>query len=219
MTEAFRNGEDIHTRTAAEIFEVPPEKVTKEMRRQAKVLNFGIIYGMGSIGFARAAGVDRLRAREFITKYLDDFSGVAKYMEKTKEKAGHDGYVETLFGRRRQLPDIYSTIPQVQAQAERMAINHPIQGTAADLMKMAMIRAYDFIHQNLKEGEAKMLLQVHDELVCEVKEELVTRIAAELKEIMESVYRLDVPLIVDVKTGDNWQEIEPIDHLNEDEGI
>ena len=122
MIEAFRNGEDVHTRTAAEIFEVVPEKVTKEMRRQAKVLNFGIIYGMGPLGFARAAGVDRQRAREFITKYLDDFSGVARYMEKTKEEAHRDGFVETLFGRRRQLLDIYSTIPQVQAQAERMAI-------------------------------------------------------------------------------------------------
>jgi DNA polymerase-1 len=207
MIEAFRNGEDVHTRTAAEIFEVAPEKVTKEMRRQAKVLNFGIIYGMGPLGFARAAGVDRQRAREFITKYLDDFSGVARYMEKTKEEARSDGYVETLFGRRRQLLDIYSTIPQVQAQAERMAINHPIQGTAADLMKMAMIRVHDFIHRNLKEGEAKMLLQVHDELVCEVKEKLVTQIAQELKKIMESVYRLDIPLIVDVKYGNNWQEM------------
>ncbi len=219
MIEAFRNGEDIHTRTAAEIFEVVPEKVTKEMRRQAKVLNFGIIYGMGPVGFARAAGVDRQRAREFITKYLDDFSGVARYMEKTKEEARSDGFVETLFGRRRHLLDIYSTIPQVQAQAERMAINHPIQGTAADLMKMAMIRAYDFIHKNLKEGEAKMLLQVHDELVCEVKEELVVPIASELKKIMESVYRLDVPLIVDVKYGNNWQEIEPLDHINQEENL
>ncbi len=255
MIEAFRNGEDIHTRTAAEIFEVVPEKVTKEMRRQAKVLNFGIIYGMGSLGFARAAGVNHLRAREFITKYLDDFSGVARYMEKTKEEARCDGFVETLFGRRRQLLDIYSTIPQVQAQAERMAINHPIQGTAADLMKMAMIRAYDFIHKNLKEGEvhpvksretgtpkelfdgvnpvksgkagaakrqfdgARILLQVHDELVCEVKEKLISQVASELKKIMESVYQLDVPLIVDVKYGNNWQEIEPVDHLNKDESI
>jgi len=219
MIEAFRNGEDVHTRTAAEIFEVVPEKVTKEMRRQAKVLNFGIIYGMGPLGFARAAGVDRQRAREFITKYLDDFSGVARYMEKTKEEAHRDGFVETLFGRRRQLLDIYSTIPQVQAQAERMAINHPIQGTAADLMKMAMTRVHDFIHRNLKEGEAKMLLQVHDELVCEVKEKLITQIASELKKIMESVYQLDVPLIVDVKYGNNWQEIEPLDHINQEENL
>jgi DNA polymerase-1 len=261
MIEAFRQGKDIHLQTAAEIFEVAPEKVTKEMRRQAKVLNFGIIYGMGPVGFARAAGIDRLRAREFITKYLNDFSGVANYMEKTKEKAHHDGYVETLFGRRRQLLDIYSTIPQIQAQAERMAINHPIQGTAADLMKIAMIKVYDFIHpvrgrstedtatatsgwpasngvhKNLKEGEvysvksgwagaakrqfdgARMLLQVHDELVCEIKENLVASLASEIKKIMESVYKLDVPLIVDVKCGDNWQEIEPINHINREENL
>jgi DNA polymerase-1 len=219
MTEAFRRGEDIHNRTAAEIFEVAPEKVTKEMRRQAKVLNFGIIYGMGPLGFAHAAGVNRQRAREFITKYLDDFSGVARYMEKTKDKVRRDGYVETLFGRRRPLLDIYSTIPQVQAQAERMAINHPIQGTAADLMKMAMIRAHNFLHHNLKEGEARILLQVHDELVCEVKEGLVAQVASELKKIMESVYQLDVPLVVDVKYGNNWQEIEPVDHINQEENL
>jgi DNA polymerase-1 len=219
MIEAFRQGKDIHTQTAAEIFEVAPEKVTKEMRQQAKVLNFGIIYGMGSLGFARAAGISRLRAREFITKYLNDFSGVANYMEKIKEKARHDGYVETLFGRRRQLLDIYSTIPQIQAQAERIAINHPIQGTAADLMKIAMIKVYDFIHQNIKEGEVKMLLQVHDELVCEIKENLVASVASEIKKIMESVYKLDVPLIVDVKYGDNWQEIEPLNHINREESL
>ena len=144
---------------------------------------------------------------------------MARYIEKIKEKARHDGYVETLFGRRRQLLDIYSTIPQVQAQAERMAINHPIQGTAADLMKMAMIRVYDFMHHNLKESEAKILLQVHDELVCEVKEKLIAQITPELKKIMESVYQLDIPLIVDIKCGNNWQEIEPINHINREENL
>ncbi|MEK7151362.1 MAG: DNA polymerase, partial [Patescibacteria group bacterium] len=207
MIDVFRRGEDIHTATAAEIFEVKPEDVTKEMRRQAKTLNFGVLYGMGSLGFSRAAGVTTLRAREFITKYFVDFSGVAEYMESIKEKAHRDGYVETIFGRRRSLMDIYSTIPQVQAQAERMAINHPIQGTAADLVKLAMIGVFKYIHENSITEKVKLLLQVHDELVFEVKTELVKKFVPEFKKIMESVHKLDVPLIVDVKYGDNWQEM------------
>lgn len=207
MIDVFNRGEDIHTATAAEIFEVAPLDVTKEMRRQAKTLNFGIIYGMGPLGFARAAGVTTQRAREFITKYFADFSGVAKYMEKIKEIAHRDGYVETIFGRRRPILDIYSTIPQVQAQAERMAINHPVQGTAADLMKLAMIGVYNHIHASLKDDEARLLLQVHDELVFEIKTELVKKLAPTLKKIMESVHQLDIPLVVDVKYGKNWQEM------------
>lgn len=212
MMEIFRRGEDIHTATASEIFEVPPDKVTKEMRRQAKVLNFGMIFGMGPVGFARAAGVDRQRAREFITQYFSAFSGVARYMEETKTKAHKQGYVETIFGRRRPLLDIYSTIPQMQAQAERMAINHPVQGTEADLIKLAMNQTYDFIHDRLKEGEARLLLQVHDELVFEIKDGLIETISPQIKKIMESVYLLDVPLVVDIKFGQNWQKVEPLSH-------
>ncbi|MBI2669877.1 MAG: DNA polymerase I [Candidatus Yanofskybacteria bacterium] len=210
MIEVFHRGEDIHTATAAEIFEVEPEGVTKEMRRQAKTLNFGIIYGMGPVGFARSAGVSTLRAREFITKYFADFSGVAKYMEEIKERAHKNGFVETIFGRRRQLLDIQSTMPQLQAQAERAAINHPIQGTAADLMKLAMVGVFKHIHENLKDNQARLLLQVHDELVFEIKTDLVKRIAPKLQQIMESVHHLDVPLIVDVKYGQNWQEMKPL---------
>lgn len=216
MIGVFRGGEDIHTATAAEIFEVKPDKVTKEMRNQAKVLNFGIIYGMGPLGFARAAGVTTQRAREFITKYFADFAGVARYMEEIKGKAHKNGYVETIMGRRRSLPEIYSTIPQLQSQAERMAINHPIQGTAADLIKIAMIKVYDFIHRESNDNDVKLLLQVHDELVFEIKNELVQKLAPKLKQIMEQVYKLDVPLIVDVKFGDNWQKVEPMDHLRGD---
>ncbi|MBI2063751.1 MAG: DNA polymerase I [Candidatus Yanofskybacteria bacterium] len=207
MIEVFRRGEDIHTATAAEIFEVTLEQVTKEMRRQAKTLNFGIIYGMGPLGFARSAGVSTLRAREFITKYFADFSGVAKYMEEMKAKAHEIGYVETIFGRRRRLLDIQSTMPQLQAQAERAAINHPVQGTAADLMKLSMIGVSEFIHKNLDDKQARLLLQVHDELVFEIKTDLVQKLAKTFKQIMESVYRLDVPLIVDVKFGQNWQDM------------
>ena len=207
MIEVFRRGEDIHIATAAEIFEVSPEQVTKEMRRQAKTLNFGIIYGMGPLGFARSAGVSTLRAREFITKYFADFSGVAKYMEEMKAKAHRDGYVETIFGRRRQLLDIQSTMLQVQAAAERAAINHPVQGTEADLIKLAMIGVSSHVHESLDDSQARLLLQVHDELVFEIKTDLVKKLALEFKQIMESVHRLDVPLVVDVKYGQNWQEM------------
>lgn len=210
MIEIFQKGEDIHTRTASEIFEVEPSKVTKEMRRQAKVLNFGIIYGMGAMGFSRASGVDRTRAREFITKYFVEFSGVARYMEEIKDKARRDGYVETIFGRRRPLLDIYSTMPQIQAAAERAAINHPIQGTNADLIKLAMSKIYDYIHSSLEKSDCRILLQVHDELVFEIKESKLKQITPEIKNIMESIHKLAVPLIVDVKSGDNWQETEVI---------
>ncbi len=210
MIQVFKQGKDIHTATAAEIFEVPDDKVTKEMRNQAKVLNFGIIYGMGSLGFSRAAGVTTLRAREFITKYFKDFSGVAAYMEEMKEKAHKDGFVETIFGRKRQLLDIYSTIPQVQAQAERAAINHPVQGTEADLVKIAMINVSKHIHEKLNDGQVRLLLQVHDELVFEIKTGMVEKISRDFKKIMESVHQLSVPLIVDIKFGDNWQDMKAI---------
>lgn len=210
MIEIFKKGEDIHTRTASEIFEVEPSKVTKEMRRQAKVLNFGIIYGMGAMGFSRASGVDRQRAREFIAKYFAEFSGVARYMEEIKDKAKRDGYVETIFGRRRQLLDIYSTMPQIQAAAERAAINHPIQGTNADLIKLAMSKIYDYIHSSLEKNVCRMLLQVHDELVFEIKEAKLKQVTPEIKKIMENIHKLAVPLVVDVKSGDNWQDTEKL---------
>lgn len=210
MIEVFRSGEDIHTATASEIFEVPPTEVTKEMRRQAKALNFGIIYGMGPAGFARSAGVTTLRAREFITKYFADFAGVARYMEETKAQAHRDGYVETIFGRRRPLLDIYSTMPQIQAQSERAAINHPVQGTAADLIKLAMISCSRYLHDKFNHADTRLLLQVHDELVFEIKDDLVAKLVPELKRLMESAHKLDVPLVVDVKAGDNWQEMSDL---------
>lgn len=207
MLEAFRRGEDIHTRTAAEIFEVKPEAVTTTMRREAKALNFGLIYGMGILGFSRAAGVDRTRAREFITKYLNEFSGVAAFMEKTKEEARLRGYVKTWFGRRRDLPEILSGMPQLVAQAERMAINAPIQGTGADIMKLAMIKIYQYIQEHHLENQVRPLLQVHDELLCEIQSKAVDTIAREFKTIMEGIWPVDVPLIVDVKKGENWAEM------------
>ena len=210
MIEAFRNGEDIHTRTASEIFGIAPAQVDKDMRRQAKVLNFGIIYGMGVLGFARAAGVPRDTAKRFIDEYFSRFAGVARYMERTKEEAFERGYVSTLLGRRRPLADIRSSIPQLAAQAERMAINHPIQGTGADIVKLAMIAADR--HLRTSGSAARILLQVHDELVIEVPEDSVAVTARELARIMETVQPLDVPLTVDAKAGSNWSEMEPLSH-------
>ncbi len=209
MIEAFRAGEDIHTRTASEIFGIAPIQVDRDMRRQAKVLNFGIIYGMGSMGFARAAGVDRTAAKRFIDEYFVRFAGVARYMEHTKEEAYRQGYVSTLLGRRRPLPDMKSTIPQMAAQAERMAINHPIQGTGADLMKLAMIRIDDYIRTQPTDA-IRMLLQVHDEFVFEVTEPFLERAARDIAHIMETVHPLDVPLVADAKSGPNWADMKPL---------
>ena len=237
MTAAFKRGEDIHTRTAVEIFGVKPEAVDpvrgregsshtsslrdkqrasasngvdRNMRRDAKVLNFGVLYGMGVLGFQRASGVSRERAREFIDKYMKEFSGIAKYMNDMKIKARKDGYVSTIFGRRRWFPEIKSSMPQVVGQAERMAINMPIQGTAADLMKLAMIKVFEYTHDSDNQDEVFLLLQVHDELLFEVKESLVKNMADKIKDIMENVHKFDVPLIVDVKHGDNWAQLKPL---------
>lgn len=210
MSAAFKRGEDIHTRTAAEIFNVSPEKVTTSMRRQAKVLNFGLIYGMGILGFQRASGVSRDQAREFISRYMNEFSGVAKYMEEMKKRAKKDGYVSTILGRRRYLPEINSGIPQLIAQAERMAINHPIQGTEGDFLRIAMNRISEFIDKEYDEENVRMLIQVHDELLFEIKNNLVDKVQNKIKDIMEGVHKLNVPLTVDAKCGDNWRDLEKL---------
>ena len=207
MIAAFKSGEDIHTRTAAEIFGVSPKQVTKDMRREAKAMNFGLLYGMGILGFQRASGVSRDRAREFIDRYMNEFSGIAYYMEEAKDKARKDGYVSTILGRRRYLPEINSGIPQLIAQAERMAINHPIQGTEGDFLRIAMNRIYNLIHREYNDQDVKMLLQVHDELLFEIKNNLTGGLSKKIKAIMEEVSELAVPLVVEVKCGDNWRDM------------
>lgn len=206
MIEAFRRGEDIHTRTAAEIWNIEPKKVSYEMRRAAKAINFGVSYGMGVFGLVQSAGISRQEAQQFIDKYFDLHSGIKKYIENTKEKAHKEGFVETLFGRRRYLPEIESSLPQMQKAAERMAINMPIQGTAADIIKLAMIEIY----KNLPKicPKCKIILQVHDELVFEVPEKDIEKAAEFIKEKMESIYKLKAPVIVDVEVGNNWGELE-----------
>ena len=204
LIEAFIDGEDIHKTTAAEVNKVSLSQVTAKMRSSAKELNFGIIYGMGTFGFSQAAGISREDARKFIDAYMERFPDVATYIRKTKEFAKKNGYVETEMGRRRYLPEINSPNFQVQSGAERMAINMPVQGMSADIMKLAMNAVYEKYKGS---EEVKMILQVHDEIILEVSEKLAEGVSREVKEIMENVYKLKVPLIVDIKTGDNWGEI------------
>lgn len=204
LIEAFHRGDDIHKITAAEINKVTLSQVTEKMRSSAKALNFGIIYGMSSFGFSQSAGIARDEAQRFIDAYMENFSNVAKYMKETREFARTNGYVETLLGRRRNLNEINSPNFQVAAGAERMAINMPIQGLAADIMKLAMIGTF---REFSSDSDVQMILQVHDEIILEVKKEKAEAVAKQLKEVMENVHQLRVPLIVDVNVGDNWGEL------------
>ncbi len=213
MTEIFNQGLDIHSATAAAINNVPLEEVTKEMRYAAKEINFGILYGMGTYGLSWRAHLPHWQAKEFIAKYFEQFSGVKKFMEETLVQARTQGYVETLFGRRRYLPDIMAQNFQLRSAAERMAINHPVQGTLADVIKLAMIEVDRFLKKEQTKflaSEAPLLLQVHDELVFEVVKEHVYELGEMVKDVMERVVTLHVPVKVEVKTGANWQAMSPV---------
>jgi DNA polymerase I len=206
MISAFKKGEDIHKRTSAEINNIDIKDVTFEQRYQAKAINFGIIYGLGSTGLAKSTNLNRSEAKQFITNYLNLYKKVKEYLDGTKEFAHDNGYVETLFKRRRYLPDINSRMPFMQAAAERTAINMPVQGTAADIMKMAMIKVY----QKLPEvsAQSKMLLQVHDEIVVEAPDKDVKKVTQLIQEEMENIYKLKVPLKVDINSGANWGDLK-----------
>lgn len=202
--DAFKRDEDVHAHTASEILGFPMDKVTEDMRRIAKAINFGIIYGMGSRKLADELGIDNNTAKNYIDSYYKRYEGVVRYREEVVELARTRGYVTTLFNRRRYLPDIKSEKQRVRAEAERMAVNTPIQGTAADLIKKAMIN----IHDRLKRENfrTRMLLQVHDELLFEVPEDEIKSVSPIIREEMETVYKLDVPLKVDIDYGRNWDE-------------
>ncbi|MEW8978133.1 MAG: DNA polymerase I [Symbiobacterium sp.] len=207
LREAFLHDQDIHARTAAEVFGVPMEQVTPEMRRQAKAVNFGLIYGQTDFGLARSVGISRAEARAFIETYFAKFAGVKRYMEEKKAEAREKGYVTTLDGRRRPLPEIHHRVFSIRQNAERMAINTPIQGTAADLMKRAMIAVRRAMRE---EGlSARMILQVHDELVFECPEGELDRLARLVKREMEGAMKLDVPLKVEIKAGPDWYSVRP----------
>ncbi|MFA6429506.1 MAG: DNA polymerase I [Patescibacteria group bacterium] len=206
MLDAFRRNADIHTETAAAIWHIKPEDVTKDQRRAAKAVNFGIIYGQGSFGLAESAGIPVEEAKGFIDAYFEYYRGIKTYMDETKDRARELGYVETLFGRRRPLPEIHAHMHQVRAAAERMAINMPVQGTAADVMKLAMIAVSQKLPTFSK--KTRLLLQVHDELVLEVPEDEVENVTKHVKEIMENIEDVGVPILVETKSGASWAEME-----------
>ena len=206
LIAAFQNSEDVHRRTAAEVFGIAPENVSSEQRRYAKTINFGLIYGMGQYGLAKSLGIDNLSAKTFIDRYFARYPGVAEYMQRTKEQAAAQGFVETLFGRRLYLPDIRNKNANARAGAERAAINAPMQGTASDLIKRAMIDVSRWlVSDDLK---SKLIMQVHDELVLEVPEAELDLVKEKLPQIMAKVDdgMLKVPLVAEVGVGMNWEE-------------
>lgn len=213
LIEIFKSGEDVHRGVASRVFNVEESEVTSDMRRKAKVINFGILYGMGVNALRQNLGEDTTReeAQEFLNAYFNTFTRLAEYLEETKAFARQTGYTLTMFNRRRHFPGIRSGAPFIKAAAERMAINAPIQGTEGDILRVAMLKIHDYLHREKLTNDAKMLLQVHDELVFEVKDSKLKKVVPELKKIMESV--LDdkethgVPIKVDVEIGENWNDL------------
>lgn len=204
LLDAFTHGKDIHAATAAEVLNLPIDEVSKEQRRQAKAINFGLIYGMSAFGLAKQLGIGRNDAQSYMDLYFERYPGVQIYMEETRQVASENGYVETLYGRRLYLPEINARNGLRRKAAERAAINAPMQGTAADIIKRAMIDVDKWVQT--QGDDVRMLMQVHDELVFEIKEEKVEQISQIIKELMESAATINVPLIADVGIGDNWDE-------------
>jgi DNA polymerase-1 len=204
LRHAFEHGHDVHQATAAEVFGVPLEKVSKDERRTAKVINFGLIYGMSAFGLAQNLGIERVTAQAYIDSYFSRYPGVKKFMDETREQARTRGYVETVFGRRLRLPEIQSGSPARRQAAERAAINAPMQGTAADLIKLAMVAVQNWLDE--RKLQTKLIMQVHDELVLEVPEAELDEVKGKVRELMQNVAKLEVPLIVDVGVGENWDQ-------------
>jgi DNA polymerase-1 len=206
LVEAFRRGDDIHTLTASQVFGVPPLLVTPEHRRQAKVVNFGIVYGLSAFGLSQQLGIEPSEAKQFINAYFEKYAGVRAFIDRTLDEARREQRVQTLFGRVRPIPDINSRNPNQRGFAERTAVNTPLQGTAADLIKIAMIRIDEAIRErNLR---SRMTLQVHDELVFEVHEGELAVMRSLVREYMENVHDLEVPLVVEIGVGPNWRDLD-----------
>ena len=213
LTQVFRSGGDIHAAVAAQVFNVPPDLVDHEMRRRAKVINFGILYGMGVNALRENLGnVTREEAAKYLSEYFKNFSGLSHWVERTKQRAEKSGYTETLFGRRRYFSGFKSPLPQLKAQAERMAVNAPIQGTQADIIKLAMVEADTMIEKEGWRDKAKLVMQVHDELVYELEEKNAERIAQAIRDVMEKVVPTkelsDVPIRAEASIGENWGEMK-----------
>jgi DNA polymerase I len=206
LVEAYRRGDDIHTLTASQVFGVPPLMVTPDHRRQAKVVNFGIVYGLSAFGLSQNLGIEPGEAKQFINAYFEKYSGVRAFIDRTLEEARREGKVKTLFGRVRPIPDINSKNANLRGFAERTAVNTPLQGTAADLIKIAMIRIDAVLRE--RRLKSRMTLQVHDELVFEVPEAEVEAMRSLVREQMEKVHPLTVPLLVEIGVGKNWRDLE-----------
>jgi len=204
LLSAFNNDIDVHSATASEIFNVSVDDVTKDHRRRAKAINFGLMYGMSAFGLAKQIDVSRTEAKEYIDTYFEKYPGVTQYMENTKESAKLQGYVETVMGRRLYLPQVNHKNKMLQQHALRTAINAPMQGSSADIIKLAMLEIYNWIGAN--NSDIKMLMQVHDELVFEVKQDKADEFANKIQELMTNAYALEIPLKVDVGIGDSWQQ-------------
>jgi len=204
MVDAFRQGQDIHARTAAEVAGIDISQVTPQMRSHAKAVNFGLVYGISDFGLARNTGMTRKEAAAFIERYFAAYPGVQKFMDEKKAEGYANGEVRTLFGRVRRLPELKSPNYNMRSFGERAAMNTPVQGTAADIIKLAMVR----VHEALKKGhfQSKLILQVHDELIIEAPEAEKDAVAALLKDCMERVIDLSVPLVAEVKMGNSWYE-------------
>jgi DNA polymerase-1 len=212
--DIFRRGEDVHSAVAAQVFGVSVEQVTKAMRSQAKVINFGVMYGMGVNALQKNMGVDRKAAQKFYEDYFEKFHGLAGYLDSVKAAAERDGYTETFFGRRRYFEGLKSKLPFIRAAAERMAINAPIQGTEADIVKIAMIRIAEYIRDKKLDDSVHILMQVHDEIVLEAKEGIIEKITPDIKKIMEAIINPKdihgITISTEAKVGDNWGEMEKI---------
>ncbi len=204
LLKAFAEGMDVHRATASEVFGIEPAAVTSEQRRYAKTINFGLIYGMGAFGLAQSLGIERSAATTYIERYFQRFAGVKRYMDETKASAKAKGYVETLFGRRIYLPEINGGNGPRKSGAERQAINAPMQGTAADLIKLAMVAVQDLIDHERR--ATKMIMQVHDELVFEVPEAEIAWAREAVPRVMAAVAQFKVPLLAEVGVGPNWDQ-------------
>jgi len=204
LLDAFSKGEDIHRATAAEVFKVGLDEVSADQRRSAKAINFGLIYGMSAFGLAKQLGIARKDAAQYIEHYFETYPGVQHYMDDIRTKAQEEGYVETLFGRRLYLPEIKAKNAMRRQAAERTAINAPMQGTAADIIKRAMVAVDQWLPKS--EFDVRMIMQVHDELVFEVREDQVDQFITEVKAQMASAAELDVPLLVEAGVGENWEQ-------------
>ncbi len=204
LLKAFNNDVDVHSATASEIFNVTADEITKDHRRRAKAINFGLIYGMSAFGLAKQIDVSRTQAKQYIDAYFENYPGVATYMENIKESAKTQGYVETIMGRRLYLPQVNHKNKMLQQHALRTAINAPMQGSSADIIKKAMFDIYQWIGDDNQ--DIKMIMQVHDELVFEVNSSKADEFANKIQELMENTHQLNIPLKVDVGIGSSWQE-------------